>query len=298
MLHNRQMVLVFARATGRIQQWTYDKWPVLLAGPALNLWRAPTDNDRVRLAAQWAGAGLDRLAESLVAIEATRLAPDRMRVAVETVAAPPGGATVARVNAVYVVSGNGEIMLNYDITLSPLVMELPRVGLMLTLPGGYEAYSWYGRGPHETYRDRQRGGRIDVYHTTVDADYVPYIRPQAYGNKTDVRWVALRAAAGAGLLAVVEDSALGMTPPVMEVSASHLAAHELASAAHTCELARCAEIFLCLDIAQAGLGSETCGPGVLPQYQLNAARYAFQVRLSALTSTSDLFYLSRRRMVL
>jgi hypothetical protein len=40
---------------------------------------------------------------------------------------------------------------------------LPRIGLQMPLPGGYERFTWYGRGPLETYCDRQEGGQVGVY---------------------------------------------------------------------------------------------------------------------------------------
>ena len=33
---------------------------------------------------------------------------------------------------------------------------------------------------------------MGIHAATVDEQYVPYIRPQEYGNKTDVQWVELR----------------------------------------------------------------------------------------------------------
>ena len=78
---------------------------------------------------------------------------------------------------------------------------LPRFGTELILGAGLEQLAWYGRGPHETYIDRQFE-RVDVYRSTVDEEWVDYSRPQENGNKTDVRWVALTNPHGVGLLAV------------------------------------------------------------------------------------------------
>ena len=36
--------------------------------------------------------------------------------------------------------------------------------------------------------------RVGVYESTVDQEWVEYMRPQENGNKTDVRWIALLAA--------------------------------------------------------------------------------------------------------
>ena len=48
---------------------------------------------------------------------------------------------------------------------------------------GLENMTWYGRGPVETYVDR-KFERIGVYNSTVDKQWVDYMRPQENGNKT------------------------------------------------------------------------------------------------------------------
>ena len=58
--------------------------------------------------------------------------------------------------------------------------------------------TWYGRGPAETYVDRAFE-RVGVYSSTVGAEWVEYSRPQANGNKVDVRWVEFTNDKGVGL---------------------------------------------------------------------------------------------------
>ena len=52
--------------------------------------------------------------------------------------------------------------------------------------------------------------RIGVYSSTVDKEWVEYMRPQENGNKTDVRWVKLTNAAGVGIMAT-GDAPLNVT---------------------------------------------------------------------------------------
>ena len=54
---------------------------------------------------------------------------------------------------------------------------------------GHETLRWFGSGPHETYPDRKRGGLIGIWESSVDDQYVPYIRPQENGGHADVRWL-------------------------------------------------------------------------------------------------------------
>ena len=72
---------------------------------------------------------------------------------------------------------------------------MPRFGTELVVSAGLENLAWYGRGPKETYIDRQFE-RVGVYRSTVDDEWVDYSQPQENGNKTDVRWVALTNAQG------------------------------------------------------------------------------------------------------
>jgi beta-galactosidase/beta-glucuronidase len=265
--------IVFDRPSGRLTRWTQDGEAVLLDGPASHLWRAPTDNDAKRMAALWHEAGLDDFEETPQSLVVDRCAPYLVRVKVPMATSVAGVTT----HYTYAIYGSGDVILEHRVDLDEDLPPLARVGVKLTVPAAYETYSWYGRGPHESYVDRKEGAAVGFYRSTVDTEYVPYIKPQEYGNKTDVRWVALTSGRdGRGLLAV------GM--PLLEVSAHHATAHDLAGADHTHELAWRPEITLNLDLAQSGLGSASCGPGVLPKYQLTATGYRYCLRLRALKS--------------
>lgn len=297
MVYNAGFMLVFDRASGALRTWTHHKRPVA-TGLLLNLWRAPTDNDLKRMAGLWSAAGLDRLEQRAQALRVEKLSPHVIRVRIETALAPPAEAPVATGLADVLILGNGDVLVEQTVTLAEGLPPLPRVGLRLTVPGGYEQFSWLGRGPHESYPDRKTGARLGCYHSTVDAEYVPYIHPQENGNKTDVRWVALTNANGAGLLATVHPFTDGSAAPLLNVSAHHLTAHDLAAAAHTFELQRREEITLNLDAAQAGVGSEACGPGVLPAYELTARIYRWRLLLRPLSQGGDLAMLARQRWAL
>jgi beta-galactosidase/beta-glucuronidase len=279
--------ITFDRDTGRISAWTQEGRDVVVEGPALNLWRAPTDNDARQYGALWQAAGLDNLAETATAIAVDQPAPYVAHVKVET-KTQVDGVTARYTYAIY---GSGDVVLQHSVDVGEGVPALGRVGVTLTLPSGdsqdHEIFTWYGRGPHESYVDRKEGVLIDVYRSTVDAEYVPYIKPQEYGNKTDVRWAALTGRDGRGLLAI------GM--PWLEVSAMHYTAQDIAAAGHTYELKRRSEVILNLDFAQSGIGSAACGPGVLPKYELVASGYRYCLRLRPLNAGDDPAALARLR---
>jgi hypothetical protein len=179
----------------------------------------------------------------------------------------------------YTIYGSGDVVVDAHVVPEVEVHFLPRIGLQMQLPGGYEQFNWYGRGSHETYVDRKEGAQIGVYEGSVDEQYVPYIVPEENGNKTDVRWVALTNQDGVGLLASGDR--------LLEVSAHHYTTEDLTKATHTYKLKRREEITLNLDYAQSGLGSASCGPGRLEKYQLKPEEVRYSVRLRPFSSAVD-----------
>jgi hypothetical protein len=222
------------------------------------------------MAGLWRAAGLDTLTEQLETFAVEQMSPQMVRVTMATNTSIPG-LTSQYVHTIY---GAGDVILKHTVQLPEGMPPLPRVGVKLTLPGAYENFTWYGRGPHENYVDRKSGAWVDIYRSTVSDEYVPYIKPQEHGNKCDTRWAALTDSHGAGLLVAGY--------PTFEVSAHHFTAHDLAAARHTHELKPRSEITLNVDFAQSGLGSEACGPGTLPQYQLTAREYKYCLRFRPL----------------
>jgi hypothetical protein len=187
----------------------------------------------------------------------------------------------------YTVHGNGDLTIDtHVIPGGDQPPFLPRIGLTLTLPAGYDTLHWLGRGPHESYADRKESAPVGVYAGKVADQLFPYILPQESGNKSDVRWAALTDAEGNGLLVTSGQSATG--EDLFNVSARHCTEQELTAAQHTYEVPQHDEIFLNIDYAQGGLGNGSCGPGVLPQYQLLPEEVRFQIRLRAVRAGEKL----------
>jgi beta-galactosidase len=172
---------------------------------------------------------------------------------------------------VYTILGTGEVLVDTHVLPGEGLPFLPRIGLQLRLPGGFEQLTWYGRGPHETYVDRKEGAPVGVYTGSVDEQFIPYIVPEENGNKTDVRWVTLTNPQGVGLHASGDR--------LLEVSAHHYTPEDLTEARHPYELKRREEIVLHLDYGQSGLGSASCGPGRLEKYKLQPEEIRYQLRL-------------------
>jgi hypothetical protein len=269
----------FDKANGNLVHWEFNGTPLLSTGPAPAIWRAPTDNDGLKLAADrpgqvldfWLQAGLDQLscAGEIVAID--QPAPQVVHLRVRSISGSEVHPQALIHETIYTVYGDGEILLENRLQAEANLPVLPRVGLVMTLPPGFEQLTWFGRGPHENYRDRQEGASVGLYNSTVDEQYVPYIMPQDNGNKTDVRWLALSNKNGVGLLAA------GLE--LMEFSVTHYTDADLFAARHTHELQRREEVILHLDAQQMGLGGASCGPATLMPYVIVPGSFSFDVRL-------------------
>ena len=150
----------------------------------------------------------------------------------------------------------------------------PRVGTVLELAAGHEAFEWFGRGPHETYPDRARGGRVGRWRSSVADQLVAYIRPQENGGHADTRW--FRVAGPDGGIRVDLDRP-------GQVSATHSTAADLDAAAHDVELRPRAETIVHIDAAHRGVGTASCGPDTLAPYVMGGGtyRWAWTLRTEA-----------------
>jgi hypothetical protein len=279
MISGADFTIEFDRASGDLARWLYKGIDLLNSGPVLSIWRAPTDNDGLKLAGDrpgqvlefWLQAGLNELtfASEITAID--RPAAQVVRLHVRSILGSEAYPQAVVHEHDYVIYGSGEILIENRLETAGNLPVLPRVGLNMALPPGFEQLTWYGRGPHENYRDRQEGAAIGLYSGTVDEQYVPYIMPQDNGNKTDVRWLALANEQGVGLLAA------GLEP--LEFSVAHYTPADLFAARHTNELQRRQEVILHLDALQMGLGGASCGPPTLVPYVIVPGNFSFAVRL-------------------
>jgi beta-galactosidase len=277
-----EFTATFDKRAGTLRSLVFRGVELIRSGPVPDFWRAPTDNDLgnkmpERLAV-WRRAGPDR---RIASVAAATLSPSSVAVTVESVLAAGDSPHTTR----YTVFGTGEIeVANSFVPGTPGLPELPRVGMQMTLPAAFDTMTWFGRGPHESYWDRQTGAAVGLFTGPVAAQYHPYVRPQEYGNKTDVRWVSLTNRDGVGLLA--------MGLPLLCATAAQMPRDVYdgardGSQKRTTDMRPQDFVVLNLDWRQMGVGGDTSwGAPVHPEYTLPARPYAYSFRLRPL-STKD-----------
>ncbi len=201
--------LVFSRKEGRIISYQFQGKELIKdgEGPKPNFWRSPTDNDfgnRMQFKnLEWKKATLFAKVEEIkVSKPATNLVVLLLKYQL------PGVNT--SFESKYEISGNGIVKVNNKLATSDYSADIPRIGLQIQLPAEYRNLTYFGRGPLENYIDRKASAFVDLYQSTVSQQYVPYVRPQENGYKTDITWIALSNENGSGLMVVAQDPKIGL----------------------------------------------------------------------------------------
>ncbi|MFF7762672.1 glycoside hydrolase family 2 TIM barrel-domain containing protein [Streptomyces griseorubiginosus] len=254
---------------------------VAVENPRLDVWRATTDNDDgtewksgLRYSTLWRTLGLHRMRHRLVGVELESQAlVVRTRVA-------PAAREVGLATEYRWTSDGSRLKLTVSVTPEgQWTVPLPRLGVRLGLSAvdsgaasgvdsgvdsSVDEVTWFGGGPGEAYPDTRAASEVGRWSATVDELQTPYLRPQENGARADVRWVEV------GGLRIEGD-------PEFSFAARRWTTEQLDAATHLTDLVAGETLWVNLDHRHHGIGTASCGPGVLPQYHLLAepAEFSF-----------------------
>lgn len=141
---------------------------------------------------------------------------------------------------------------------------IPRFGFEIPLAEKNLPFRYFGRGPLENYSDLRHHTRLDWFDSTARAEYVPYILPQEHGNHTGVRSLTID-----GLTFAAADSAF-------EANVSEYTILQLDNARHIDEIGPSTGTHLRIDYRNAGVGSQSCGPELAPEYRITEKQIEFR----------------------
>ena len=267
-IRHPKFTYIFNRLTGMFETMDYGKVHFLEKPMEVNIWRAPTDNDR-NIRYKWMEAQYHHAETYAYEVKWEQEGQQVVITADLSVVAK----TVQRIldiHAVWCVSGDGRVDTKMFVEKNPQFPELPRFGIRLFLPETMQEVTYYGIGPGESYVDKCRAGSHGEYNGKVSEMHEDYIRPQENGSHADCDYVILE---GAGArLAVV-----GI--PRLAFHASVFTQEELTEKAHNYELIPSGHTVLCLDYRQNGIGSNSCGPILGEKYRLDEEKFEFQIAL-------------------
>ncbi|MCJ7842251.1 DUF4981 domain-containing protein [Lederbergia sp. NSJ-179] len=265
--------ICFHKQTGDMESYRIAGVELFESAPAPNYWRAMTDNDRGskldQRSSTWREAGRNRVLESFHYEQIKDTVIFEVSYKLPTT-------NVSKCHIRYTVSGDGKVKVDYQLTPGEGLPEIPEVGMMLTMNKSFENLEWYGKGPHETYIDREKGAKIGLYSGKVKDQYVPYLKPQECGNKTGVRWASITNESGVGLLI----SGL----PTVEVNALPYTPFELEKHSHGYKLPESKHSVIRVNDKQMGVGGDdSWGQKTHPEFTLYADKiYSYSFVLQAI----------------
>ncbi|GAB2525053.1 glycoside hydrolase family 2 TIM barrel-domain containing protein [Microbulbifer agarilyticus] len=279
---NGNIAVRFDRQSGHLSQLRLNGVEMLAAAARPEFWRAPIDNDFEARGYQeslrvWQHVGRDAQLRDL---QVQRQADGEVIVTTEHWL----GAVQSRYQVVYRVHGDGRLGVEVHFIAAPHQQqpEMPRIGSLFALKPEFSQVHWYGRGPHENYSDRNTSALVGRYDAQVEELFVPYVRPQENGYRTDVREVNFTNSEGQG----VRFSGA----PLLGFGASYFDSAQFDNSAaqvkkrnlHPYELVPQERIFVNIDLAQRGVGgTDSWGAPPLYEYTLPYLDYRYRFEISA-----------------
>ena len=232
--------------------------------PQLNLYRAPTDNDRIgNIATRWHEWGIDQLKRTNI-----KISKSGNSYKVSSTYKTSSGIEIKQIQLISeIVDG---ISIVEETILPKVLHDVARVGTTFELDRSFSHLNYFGTGPNETYPDR-RLSPVGRYESDVDEQYVPYVRPQENGGHADVRWLEISNNH-------LETIRINLMKPG-QVSVTPYRARELIAATHDVDLESSVTV-VAIDTVHRGVGTASCGPDTTAQYLIKPGKYTLAYTLT------------------
>ena len=282
-ISNANFKIEFNTKTGEIITLNYGDDNVLKKGIKPNFWRATTDNDfgfkMPKKLGEWKEASNN---QDLIAFEENNSGKNVTVKATYNLPAIKD----AKVVMTYNISSDGTVNVHTELkNVASSLPVLPRFGTNFMIDESYNAVSWFGRGPHENYQDRNTAALVGQYTSSVSDLYFPYIRPQENGYKTDTRWVKFTNSRGKGIQ-VTANNYFGFS--AHHQYNSDFDAGETKQQRHTTDIIKRDFVNINIDMAQMGVGGDTSW-GAIPhkEYQIKPQNLNFNYIISKITTNEN-----------
>lgn len=262
----------FDRITGLLSSLKRDEDELLLDSMEPNFWRASIDNDQGSefdvTSKIWRGANEYRELETL------KVADLSQGVKVKT-SFIYSGLKGLKLTLDFSFEETGEVAVLYSLVPHKPLPDIPEIGLRLALNNSYSQLEWLGKGPFETYIDRQAGAKIGLHESTVKEQFIPYLRPQEHGNHVGTNWLEVTNENNKGLKVQGNSD--------FEFNASKYRFEELEAVDYAYKLADSNKTILRINLVQTGVGGDdSWSQEIHPEYRLPGTHpymFAFSLKL-------------------
>ncbi|KXJ88479.1 glycosyl hydrolases family 2, TIM barrel domain-domain-containing protein [Microdochium bolleyi] len=247
----------------------------------LDFYRALTDNDRPVFGQDWLDARLHQTRQHFTSMTTSAVAPSTTNggrpecsVTIHARVAPPVLAWAVDTITTYTFTPETCCI---RVQAKPHGPFLPSTFARFGLSFGIKDVSiaeWFGRGPEQSYCDFKDAQLVNTWGWTVDGMWQDYEFPQDNGNRSDVSWVELRKQWGGDADGRTLRARFGDFQGA-SFTVSRYTTRDIDEARHPWELhktRRDGDVLVRLDWHHHGLGTGSCGPATLPEYQLRTDR--------------------------
>ena len=260
---------IYSKFTGMWRSLNRNGKPLLKRPMELNIWRAPTDNDRY-IKDRWIRSYYNRAYTRAYETQweaADGLLRIQTKLSLCAITLQP----ILSGSVTWTVTGTGAITMALSMDRDPEYTMLPRFGIRMFLPKEMENVTYFGLGPMENYPDKRRAAYHGCFETTVKDLHEDYLMPQENGAHGDCDYMILES--GETRLAVTGENSFSF-------NASHYTQEELTVKQHSFELEESDSTVVCIDHAHTGIGSNSCGPGLREEYRLDPDHIDFTIHLN------------------
>ncbi|MFS4466674.1 glycoside hydrolase family 2 TIM barrel-domain containing protein [Maribacter sp. 2210JD10-5] len=247
-LSNANFKLTVDKSNGYISDYAYQGRSLLKAPLQLNFWRPETDNTAAYRTTMKKTSERDWMAAAdtfnITEIKSDTAEKGKVTLTVEGEVTKPKTA----VTLTYSILGNGQVKVDYTVVINESVPNVPRLGMQLKTDNSYANITYFGKGPHANYPDRNTASFVGLYETSVGTmDYI-YARPQEYGNRMGTHWFKVSNNTGNGFYVI------GKEP--LNFSVQEYDTHNIETAKHTNELVNNGTLTVNIDAKQMGVGGD------------------------------------------
>lgn len=267
-ISGKNFAVSFDKKSGLMNQLIKNGTNLLTAdgSPKLHLWRASHRNDDDWAYRQWEKFGVTTLQYTLLDFKVEAVGNSSVKVTSTTKADGKEGFGVYH-TATYLVKGDGTIKVNNQVQFVGFRINLARIGVRMMLDKKLDHMKFFGRGPFENYSDRKSAAEVGIYELGVNEQY-EYEKPMERGNHEEVRWAKL---SGKDIpsLSIQSDEKL------MQVAALPHTDEQMYPVEYKIDLPASTATVFCISTKTLGVGSASCGPRPLEQFQVFAEPTSF-----------------------
>ncbi|MDY7223277.1 glycoside hydrolase family 2 TIM barrel-domain containing protein [Halalkalibacterium halodurans] len=254
----------FNKSIALFDRLTFNNKALIEKPMEYNAFRAPTDNEWIK--SKWNMFNFGNLMTKVYRITAEK---SDTHILINSNIALGGHSyhNTFQLQTETTIFNSGEIKMNYSVQVADQRPYLPRFGVRMFMNNHFDQVEYYGYGPYESYIDKHQASYMGVFRKSISEMHENYIKPQENSSHWGCEYVIINSH---------DTLVLFEAEKPFSFNASEYTQEELSAKKHHYELEKSGYSVVCIDYKQSGIGSASCGPFLLDQYQLNEKEFEFE----------------------